>query len=431
MAESPFYSLRNFGLNILAGFGKDQYTQTSFSNVSQFASMMKGEEWLDVRDGQKFLLYNTVPQLKAVIDRRASMKATGRWQHCRTLADGTKEIVENSPFVLLHENPNFLQNGQEFDMLRSMQFDIYGNAVNFVRTVGKTPKMLWNLDPEFVSMDRTGKMFRQVDISGVISKYRFEQNGLVSEEFDPKEIIHFRQPNPKDQLKGLSRIEALKLVISNIRAAYGFRNRIITSDAMLGILASDIGGAGNSMNPELLDTKEQERLNQGFRAKWGMQEGKGDIMQTEKTVKWIPMSYPTKDLMLFEEVDSDFEALIDAYGLNRNIFSFSKQSTFENMEHGVKLCYRDTIIPECDAESIGYTKFYQTYCGMPENEYMEKCFDHLDVLKNDDSASKSALAQAAATLIAAGVGQPQILEITGVDVGVVKPIVQPVGGQGL
>ena len=54
-------------------------------------------------------------------------------------------------------------------------------------------------------------------------------------------------------------------------------------------------------------------------------------MITESQVSWQPMSYPTKDLMLFEELNADKIALIDAYGLNVNLFSSERGTTFSNV----------------------------------------------------------------------------------------------------
>ena len=58
------------------------------------------------------------------------------------------------------------------------------------------------------------------------------------------------------------------------------------------------------------------------------------------------MSYPTKDLLLFEELNANFRAIIDTYGLNANLFSSEKGATFSNVRDSIKMVYTDTIIPE-------------------------------------------------------------------------------------
>ena len=44
------------------------------------------------------------------------------------------------------------------------------------------------------------------------------------------------------------------------------------------------------------------------------------------------MSFPTKDLQLFEEVEDDMRVMLDTFGLNDNLFSKIKGSTFNNVD---------------------------------------------------------------------------------------------------
>lgn len=405
-----FTSMRNIPL--LFGYGRDRYTQTAFPTYNNNLLTLKSEDWVDTSNSNKFNLYNTTPHLKAVIDRKAWMKANGRYIH-KKLVNGEEKIVENSIYVSVLENPNFLQNGNEFTAQRDMIKSIYGNVMIYVNAIGTKPKLLWNLPSNYMAIDRTGKIFKQARIEDVISSYNLDMGGVV-EKYLPSEIIHLRDPNPIDPIMGLSRLEALMMPISNVRGALGFRNRIITSDAMLGILSSAQGGKDSMNAAPTLDKEQQSHLNSGFRSKWGMQEGKGDILQTEAAVSWNPMSYPTKELMLFEEVDDDFRAIIDAYGLNANIFSFAGKSTYENMEHGMRLAYRDTIIPESEAESLAISKHFG-FDGT--NEWIELNFDHLDVLKVDDSTTKKTNAETIEILLNAGLSAERVSEIVGVEIG--------------
>lgn len=403
-----FISLRNIG-TLLFGSGKDQYTQTAFPYIQQFM-LSKGTDYVDTSNNNKFHLYQTTAHLRAVIDRKALMFANGKWKHYKLTSSGVKE-VENSEYVDVLENPNYLQNGVEWLAQGSILRSIYGNKIQFVNSVGKKPKLIFNLPAAYVQVEKTGKLYRQISIEDCIEKYVLTY-GDVIDTFTPDEIIHLRDPNPIDPVIGLSKIDALGLEISNVRGAKGFRNRIITADAMLGILSTKVtdGGIGGIG----LEEKEQKRISDGFKSKWGMQEGKGDILQTEASVDWIPMSYPTKDLLLFEEVEENFKTIIDIYGLNANIFSFKGQSTYENMEHGVRAAYRDTIIPEAMSEALSYSKYW----GLTEKaEWLEMDYSHLDVLQEDASDQNKSNAEAIKLLIDAGLTPEKIEEITGIDVG--------------
>ena len=115
------------------------------------------------------------------------------------------------------------------------------------------------------------------------------------------------------------------------------------------------------------------------------------------------MSYPTKDLLLFEELTADKLALVDAFGLNQYIFSQEKGATFSNVKDGIKMAYNDTIIPEAKkiynniSEQIGLEK---------EGLRLVPKFDHLPVLQKDKLESSQALnsrADALNKIIQAGV----------------------------
>jgi len=90
------------------------------------------------------------------------------------------------------------------------------------------------------------------------------------------------------------------------------------------------------------------------------------------------MSYPTKDLLLFEELTESKLAIIEAYELNPNIFVQS--SKYENVKQGLKMTYQDTIIPETN-------EMYDTITHQigldAEGLRLVPDFSHLPVLQTD------------------------------------------------
>jgi hypothetical protein len=115
------------------------------------------------------------------------------------------------------------------------------------------------------------------------------------------------------------------------------------------------------------------------------------------------MSYPTKDLMLFEELTEDKMALIDAYGLSYYLFSQSKGATFSNVRDGMRMSYQDTIIPETEqmyatlSHQLGLTD--QGLLIVPD-------FSHVAVLQDDENQKANAMnlrADAVNKIIASGV----------------------------
>ena len=91
--------------------------------------------------------------------------------------------------------------------------------------------------------------------------------------------------------------------------------------------------------------------------------------------------------MLFEELNADKIAIIDAYGMNVNLFSSEQGSTFTNVRDSVRMVYTDTIIPETQ----------QMYDTMAHQMGLDKQgikivadFSHLPVLQDDEQMKASA-----------------------------------------
>ena len=154
----------------------------------------------------------------------------------------------------------------------------------------------------------------------------------------------------------------------------------------IGILSTqsnDMGGA-IPMTPEEKKTIQKD---------W-YKRSKDELIITESNVDWKPMSFPTKDLMLFEELSADKLAIIDAYGLNANLFSSERGATFNNVKESIKMVYTDTIIPE--AQSM-YDSMMKQW-GLSGEYYLKADFSHLASLQEDEEAKANVQKTKAETL---------------------------------
>jgi phage portal protein BeeE len=354
--------------------GKDQFTQSNYPIVNR-QIIGNDEIWIDNSIGNRDILVKTVPELSIVIGRKASMMSSGVWKHLK--ADGSE--VEKSKYVDLLNNPNVAQNGGEFVRQTSIMKSIHGNAFNYMLDGGMSdlPQAIWCLPSDRMVIKFTGNIYKQNDINEIIESYRLINEDGKYETYESDKIVHFVANNIDNPILGQSPLTSLTMPISNIKGGYGFRNRIITNNAALGILSSNMGTDGMGIP---LDSDEQKRLNEGYAGTFGMQKGKSNLLMTSANVNYTPVSYPTKDLMLFEEIDVNFKRIIDEFGLNKNIFSMDGDSKFSNLQEGLKMAYQDTIIPESKEMAETYTK----HLNMPNGEYLVRDFSHIPVLKQDE-----------------------------------------------
>jgi len=368
----------------------DKYTSQPDFIHTPF-TMLPQEQWVTINENENFI-YNTTPELKMVVDRLALMFANGTWEHLNENGD----IIENSPFVELLDNPNIFQSRNEFLFQWWIQRAIYGNTFMFQllgTSLQEVPTALWNLSPSRMAIKRTGKIWTVTEIEQMISGYVFKMKDEQQrdENFDTDEIIQFSMPDSDDPILGRTPLESIRMPLSNIRAAYGYRNVILTKKGAIGVWSSD---AKDSMGAIQLTPEEETKLATQLTRTYGLGDRQNSVAISSKALKWNPSTYPTKDLMLFEEIDANKKAIIDLYGANENMFSNPQGSTFNNVEMGERHTYQDTIMPTALDFSNGLSKRFGL---LDKGETLKLNYSHIPLLQEDEAQRSEIIKRKAET----------------------------------
>jgi hypothetical protein len=287
--------------------------------------------------------YMDCPGLSTIINRRAQMFSNGLWK-CVSATDEEKE-VPNDPFLKLLRKPNPLQKGNMWLYQASIYHDIYNTNIIYPlrATAASDPICLWHLPNDAMEIQVSGKFYKQSKLEDIITQFILREGGR-EEKFKPSEIIYNVQ-NPDKNFIGISKILAQKLPISNIIAAYETRNQLLETKGVQGII-SNVSKDGQGGLP--LAPAEKERIELSFWQRVGLFRKKPPYIVTQAAVTFTPMSYPTKDLMLFEEVEGDFQALCGAWDVQRDIFPGNDGATFENQIVADRTTYQNGIQPFAD-----------------------------------------------------------------------------------
>ena len=378
-------------------FGIDQNRQDRYINqwnrifpVMNQMWGVKNAVWIDTNNAWQH--YLDIPELRAVIDKRASMMAANN----PVLLDAEGNVVENHWFNELVKRPNPIQSWSDVVYSFSVNDALYSNAFGYCpKRSFDIRNLLVPLPSNRIQLDTSGKTLKQMEEGGMINRYKFRYDDDKLEIIEVNDMIYITTADGMNILKPISRIDSLKYPLSNIKASYHKRNVLLENIGAIGILSaqkSDMGGA-IPMTPEEKTAIQKDWYNRS----------KDELLITESQVNWTPMSYPTKDLLLFEELNADKMAIIDAYGMNVNLFSNEKGSTFSNVRDSVRMVYTDTIIPETQQmyDSIAHQ------LGLSEQGYSIKAdFSHLPVLQDDEQQKAQAMntrADAVNKIIQAGV----------------------------
>lgn len=293
-------------------------------------------------------VYQDCPHLRAVIDKRGELFSNGQWK-CYKIGTGTdeqEEITEDEGLKLL-KKPNVFQSGE--DLLKDYLYnkDLYAN--NFIYKLSGSvlvlPKALWNLPSEWMEIEFTGKFFDQIELDGIIKKFIFCYSG-TRKEYTAKDVMYKPERFSITEGKGTSKIPTLQLPVSNIIAALKTRNILAVSKGVVGFMSSDSKDVNGTI--PIQDT-ERKMIEEEFAKDTDLYSDRPKVKIVNQMTKWNHMSYPVKDLMLFEEVEDDFNTILAAFGLRREIFPTTSGSTYENQNQAEKSAYTSTIQPEADA----------------------------------------------------------------------------------
>lgn len=332
----------------------------------------KSAVWVDTDEAYK--LFIEIAELRAVIDKRATMQASA----IPYLYDKNGNEVTNHWLNDLIKKPNPVQTWGDFVYSLSVQDALYSQVFIYapkrsfnIRTLALT------LPANKIQINLTGKKLKQIEEGGLIQNFKFTYDNGDVDTLKIEDVIYITTTDGINLINPSSRITSLRYPLSNIKASYHKRNVLLENIGAIGILSAsggnDIGGA----LPLLPEEKEK------IRKDW-YRRSKDEVIITEASVNWQAMSYPTKDLLLFEEINADKLALIDAYGLNVNLFSSEKGSTFTNVRDSLRMVYQDTIQPETQAiyDSI------INKLGLDKEGYkLVADFSHLPVLQPDEEKS--------------------------------------------
>lgn len=359
------------------------------------------------------LVVKSIPILESVIAKKACMFKNAKFFMYKVDKNGEPDLTKpiyKHPTLDLLKRPNCLQTKADFLAQWSFFRSVYSTNLTYKNkpTTVSAPKIMWNLPMGEMKIIPTGKLFQQTAIEDIIEYYEHINNQFPNASpkfYKPGEII-LSVDGPMDQYYfGTSKLLINKTIISNIQMAMNTRNVLLQDRGAMGILSS---AGGDDAGGLPLDPEERKLIEEDYHRRYGLREDQGKILITNAALKWQAMSYPTKDLMLFEEVEDDFCHIITMLGLLRDIFpnsAVSRSSTpiggdgKGKIEEAEKICYNTTLQGEIDifCEGINEDKDFR---HEEQAVVLVANYNHLPTMQEDQVDSenvKNVKSQAAST----------------------------------
>jgi phage portal protein BeeE len=355
------------------GWGNSNYYTTQ-----QIGSV--APQW--VNTSNKWNLYNTIPELNAVINRYADMVASAN----PIVKDKKGNVVEsnaNNIFRLI-DRPNAMQTWGKMMKMIAINQCVTNNVLVYAPNGSFGKLQLLPLAFNNVKIVPTGKNLISVDLGSFIEKFQIPTSRIDDyKDFMPDEVIYISEIDGINLFDSKSKIDALKMPLSNLEKQYVKRNVLLVNMFSLGILS---GNNSDGISAMPIESEDIEKIRKDMKKR-----NEGEVIISDKPLKFDPMTFPVKDLMLFEEMNADKLAIIDAYGLNQHMFGQGeggKGSTFSNVEMGERQAYNSTIIP---ATEILYDEITKQIGLDKDGLYLVPDFTHISVLKSDETKSAESL----------------------------------------
>lgn len=337
--------------------------------------------------------YERCPPLTAIINKKAAAYINGTtWVMDEKGKEAKGTYADKLRAKLARPNP--IQTWKQFEAQQSIIIDVFGFSVLFpVYPVGYSKDPLdatwWNIPPSMLKIEESNKLWKQTDLSGMINKITLSYRGQDTI-LDIDQVYIFKDflPSFNTMLFPESRICSLALPINNIIGAMESRNVLINYRGALGILSSKNDKFGYIP----IKDDQKELLQNDFR-RYGLKDQQWKFIITSAAVEWQQMGIPTRELMLFEEIEDDTNMLCDSYGYPIDLMAGSQRNTYQNAPEARKALYQETIIPDACSRYDQWNAFLKT----ADNKIkVEKDYTHVSALqknKGEEATARNTLVQ--------------------------------------
>lgn len=330
--------------------------------------------------------YKNCPPIAAIVNRMSQAYINGKtW----VLNSKGKEATSNYATNLrkLLRRPNLLQTWKQFEAQAHCYKKLFGfTLILVIKPAGYKEAIdasaLWNIPPFMLDIKETNKIFYQTTLGGVIEYIKLNYKGETSTlNLENVFILKDTVPSFSNMIFPESRIVALEKPINNIIGAYESRNTLINFRGAQGFLSQEKDGVSGV---PILDG-EKKKLQEDFR-RYGLRNGQWQVIISNSLLRWQQMGYPTKDLMLMEEVQESSMACCDGYNFPPHLLGLL-DPTYNNQNAAEKGLYQNCIMPDAENDYEQWNELFKT---ADYSLRLDKDFSHITVLQPDKKMAADA-----------------------------------------
>ena len=347
---------------------------------------MMGGSTVELPFSTGFEMAQGIPHLGAVIDKGSEMFSAVSFKIVRTDTE-EEEIDTTHRLNAILSAPNKMQTWKQLLYMVYTYKIIVGGAFLFPGFgINRKPSNLSYLAAiDFIDLHKetnpNALAIANPDLDELINHIDFNFKYSPSVRFKPSELMWVKD-RFVSYIDDHSRINSLIKNLENIYKVLVARGVLIDKRGGIGMIAGNQKDSGMSVP---LPRKEKAKLEKVVNDH-NLGAGGKSIMVTDVPLRYTPFVFPTRELMLFEEIEDDFNTICDRMGIARELFD--AQTTFANKRMAETSTYINTIIP-------AWTDFFnllnKTLSTSVEKIKIIPAFEHVEALQRNEIEKNTAM----------------------------------------
>lgn len=245
--------------------------------------------------------------------------------------NGDSTEVMNHPVLDLLTKCNPFQTRNEFLKITWINKKLTGEAFWLkVRNSNGSLAELWNLRPDFMTV--------VTDPNKYILEYRLQKSNGGMEVFAPEDVIHFKDPDPLNQFRGMSPIAVAKTRIETEASASLFQRDFFRNNARPDALL---------ITPETLDTEQRTQMTSSWDEEHQGRHSNSKIGILEGGMTYQQVSISQREMDYIESSKFTRDDILVALGVPKAVIT-ADDINYANAETGLHVFLSETITPEMD-----------------------------------------------------------------------------------
>ena len=351
-------------------FGKELF-RVERNRLGEFTySFLNGN---DFNNSTKYLdISLTNPVLMTIIALRAKMYSQMEITHVNSKGD----VIENSPYVNLLNNPNVFQSKEDFFFQQMWFLSATGNDYTYEIKAFKNevPKALYNLIPsdiDFKEVQKVNKFFSTKEDWKSYAKKKIKYT-LDNQEYNIEigDLIPFYDManglSTNSFMKSESRVKGISKVLENIE------QNIKSKNINLQMSQKYLGKNENTGHEGQIQAGDKQSIERAV--------VKNSLIVTNANIDVKHLVSDMKRLYLDEQFSQDALKCLLAFDMNKDVLNYFGQgsSTFENQEKGELRYLQNSIIPTANSTM---NSFSSQWGLLEKGEKLVASYNHLNIMQ--------------------------------------------------